>query len=251
MTLGGSICIRNGNELDYCFVQAIESLLPICDVVSVCDIESTDGTQELLREWCQRDSRIRLCVHPWTDPQGDPGWWPAVLNYARQHCPADYFIHLDADEVLHEDDYGLIKDAALRGAPKFCKRLNFWKDGYHLIPDGVCCGTEVLRMAPTNCPIPSDYPYGPAEPTQKVAQPSDIRIFHYGFLRAPQAFFRKARVVEKIWVNDYDRRLEAAEKFEGNWMEMPGVTGWENGLVKYDGTHPKVIHDWLKERKRL
>lgn len=251
MTLGGSICIRNGIDLDYCFAESITCLLELCDVVSVCDIESTDGTQEALREWVQREPRLRLCIHPWTDPVADVQWWPGVLNYARQHCPADYFIHLDADEILHEDDFGIIRDAALRGAPKFCHRLNFWKDARHLIPEGVCCGTKVLRMAPTNCPIPSDYPYEPANPTQAIAQESSVRVFHYGFLRAPQAFFRKARTVQRIWVNSYDRRLEEAEKFEGNWMEKPEITGWENGLVPYEGPHPKFIGEWLKQRKRL
>jgi len=29
---------------------------------------------------------------------------------------------------------------------------------------------------------------------------------------------------------------------------MPGVTGWENELEPFTGTHPAVIHSWLKER---
>lgn len=251
MTLGGSLCIRNGFALDYCFIEAINSLLAVCDFVSVCDIESTDGTQEFLRAWTQRDAKLRLCVHPWTDPKADPNWWPVVLNYNRQHLETDYFIHLDADEVLHEADYPEIKDAALRGAPKFCRRLNFWRDAHHLIPEGVCCGTKVLRMAPVNCSIPSDYPYPPAEKTLAQGQESGVRIFHYGFLRMDKAFFRKARTVQKIWCNDYDPRLAQAEKFSGNWMEKPGITGWENNLIEYPGTHPALIAIWLTQRRRL
>lgn len=248
-TLGGYICIRNGLDLDYCFKEAIESLLPVCDMVGVSDAESTDGTQEFLRGWTLREPKLVLNVFPWTDPRGSNQWYPEWINYARQHLTTDMAIHLDADEVLHEDDYPLIKEATEKGSVLMLKRLNFWRDAGHLIPEGKCCGTSVLRFAPARMPIPSDYPYEPAAETMKLAAESSVRCFHYGFIRQRDAFFRKAREVQKIWVNSYDPRLEAAEKFDqGHWSTMPGITGWENDLVEYTGTHPAAAQGWLKAR---
>src|SRR5579863_2133626 len=155
MTLGGSVPIRNGIILDYCFREAVESLLPICDKVIICDCDSTDGTREFVDEWAARESKLVVANFPWTNPSGTTDWWPTFLNYSRQHLPTDHFIHLDGDEVLHEDDYEKIKSAAERRSVLFFKRLNFWRDAKHVIPDGVCCGTKVLRMAGTNQPIPS------------------------------------------------------------------------------------------------
>lgn len=248
MKLGGGICIRNGNVLDYCWREAVQSLLGVCDVVSVSDGESDDGTQQELRAWAEQDPRLILNVHPWTDPKGTNQWWPDWMNYNRQHCPADYFVHLDADEVLHEEDYERIRKLAETGNPWYCRRYNFWHDPRHLIPEGKCCGSRVLRLARSQDPIPSDYPYGPAEATCIRALDSDIGIYHYGFLCERSAFFRKAREVQRIWTNSFDPRLEQAEAFEGNWSAMPGVTGWENKLDEFTGTHPKVVHQWLKNR---
>lgn len=247
MTLGGNVCIRNGTLLDYPWKEAVRSLLPICDKVIVCDCDSTDGTREQIDEWCNHEPKLIPLNFPWTDPKGDVNWWPTWLNYAREHLPTEMHIQLDADEVIHEDDYSTIKTEAKAGHTCFFKRLNFWRDPDHLIPEGVCCGTKVLRMAPTDMPIPSDYPYEPAARTMATAHEINARVFHYGFLREKKAFFRKAREVQRIWVNSFDPRLEAAEKHEGHWSEMPGVTGWENNLVNYDGSHPSAIRMWLEE----
>ena len=248
MTLGGNICIRNGFRLDYPWREATRSLLAICDEVVVCDCDSDDGTRRWIDDWAKTEPKITVVNYPWTDPRGDTNWWPTFLNYSRQHLSTDMHLQLDADELIHEGDHELIRRAAEARSTLFCHRLNFWRDPQHLIPEGVCCGTKVLRLAPANMPIPSDYPFEPAAATMASAQDSPIRIFHYGFLRHREAFFRKAREVQRIWVNSYDPRLEKAEGFAGNWMTMDNVTGWEGQLVPYSGTHPKEIHQWLKER---
>lgn len=248
MTLGGNVCIRNGSLLDYCWREAVNSLLPICDEVVICDCDSGDGTRQQIDYWAMREPKITPVNFPWTDPKATDQWYPEWINYARQHLSTDMHIHLDGDEVLHEADYEKIQRASESSSILFFNRLNFWTDPKHLIPEGVCLGTKVLRMAPANRPIPSDYPYGPAEDTVRAATESSIRVFHYGFLRRREAFFKKAREVQRIWTNSYDPRLEAAEKTEGDWSKTPGITGWEDRLVDYHGDHPSVIHDWLKAR---
>jgi len=248
MTLGGNVCVRNAKKLDYCWVQAVQSLLNVCDKVILCDCDSDDGTRQEIDEWVKREPKLIPLNFPWTDPKGTSDWYPEWINYSRQHLPTDMHIQLDADEILHESDYGKIRKAAEDRKILIFNRLNFWTDHQHLIPEGFCCGTKVLRIAPTNMPIPSDYPYSPAAETMRLAEHSDIRVFHYGFIREKAAFFRKAREVLRIWANAYDPRLEAAEKYDGHWSKSPGVTGWENKLVEYNGDHPQLIKEWLKIR---
>jgi len=246
-TLGGNVCIRNGFRLDYCWREAVKSLLPVCDQVVICDCDSQDSTREFIDRWASQEPKIVVVNYPWTDPRGSSDWWPTWLNYSRQHLSTDMHIQLDADEVLHEEDYELVRNGRDAKATLFFHRLNFWKDHRNLIPDGHCCGTKVLRMAPANMPLPSDYPWEPAAATMAQAVQSAIRVFHYGFLRHREQFFLKAREVQRIWVNDYDPRLQKAETFAGNWMTMEGVTGWENHLVPYEGRHPSAIQQWLKD----
>jgi hypothetical protein len=62
MTLGGLVCIRNGFRLGYCFVEAVQSLLPICDEVVICDCDSDDGTGEVyIREWAHKEPKLTIC----------------------------------------------------------------------------------------------------------------------------------------------------------------------------------------------
>lgn len=251
MKLGGIVCIRNGDELGYCWRECIQSLLPVCDVVAVSDGESLDGTQELLRAWADHEPKLVLNVYPWPNPKGNPSWYADWIQYARMHAPADYVFHLDADEVLHEESYEEVLRLALRpSSDRFsvvCRRFNFWRDNWHLIPEGHCCGHEVIRMAPQNLFLASDG-YDPrGEEVPQLAQASGIKIMHYGFIRPWDKFFSKARNLQRLYFDQYDPRLEKAEALKENWASMPGVTGWEDQLTDYEGTHPKVMHDWLRK----
>ena len=247
-TIGGFLCARNLISLDYCWREAIQSMLPICDQISVSDCESTDGTLEALREWSKAEPKITICHFPWTDPKGDPSWYPGWLSHARENLKTDYAIYLDADEIFEPAHLQRIRDGAERGEVLQCYRWNFWRDPKHLIPKGVCLGTDVIRAAPQRMFLPSDYPDPRATEAMSLAKPAEVWIYHYGFLRERGAFFRKARTVQRIWANDYDPRLEKAETFDGQWATMPGVTGWEDKLANFDFPHPEIIKPWLRER---
>ena len=248
MNLAGLITVRNGNSLDYCWREAALSLLGVCDELVLHDVSSDDGTWQEIQSCAVMEPKITPLRSEWTDPQGDIYWWPKTLNLARDAAHCKMVIHLDADEILHEDDYPKIRAAAEQGRTLYLHRLNFWKDSRNLIPVGQCCGTRVLRMCPRHMHLPSDYPYAPSESTEKLAEISAIRIFHYGFLRKREAFFAKTRAVQRIWANDYDVRLEAAEKDPQAWATNPCVSNWVNDLIPYEGSHPEIIKDWLKER---
>lgn len=252
MTLGGNVVIRNGNELDFCWREAVASLLPVCDVVSVCDGQSTDGTQEEVRDWMTREPKLSLCVYEWKNPKGYPDFFVDWINYGREHVKADYQFQLDADEVLSELSYPYIQLIKQRSMEKpfsiAMNRLNFWRDTHSLIPKGQCCSAEVIRIAPTNMWMASDGYHPKGEEVAKIGEFVGIDIFHYGFLRKREAFFKKERLLQGYFFDTYDERLAKAETAPGNWMAMEGVTGWENQLKEYTGPHPLVARGWLRER---
>jgi glycosyltransferase involved in cell wall biosynthesis len=249
-TLGAAIVIRNGNELDFSWRECIKSVLPVCDEVVVCDGQSTDGTQEEIRSWMRREPKLKLCVWDWPDPKGDPDFFVRWINYAREHLSTKWHLQLDADEILHEKSHPLVRAFIEQGVQTaICTRYNFWGDHRHLIPEGHCLGKKVIRIAPQRIWLASDGSHPMGAEACMMAKPSGVEIFHYGFLRKRQAFFKKERLLQNYFFNSYDPRLEKAETFKGNWMEMPGLCGdWENKLDPYEGRHPKIIHEWLKER---
>lgn len=256
MSLGGNVCVRDGIKLDYCWREAVLSLLPVCDVVVVCDGGSTDGTLEEVRAWCDREPKLKLCCYPWTDPRGDIEFWVNWLNFAREHVPCTHHIQLDADEVLDEHSYGAVRKYARANNPRYtlkCARLNFWRDHRHLIPHGVCLGHEVVRLAPQEMWLPSDgaHPKGSEAVAAAYPSPPHITIFHYGFLRRRDAYFAKSKALHGFFFNGYDQRLVDAEKDTeqgGNWMDAIKNVEWTERLLPYDGHHPAVAHGWLRER---
>lgn len=251
ITLGGNICIRNGFDLDYCFREAIESLLPVCDEVVVCDGESTDGTQEFIRVWMQREPKIKLCVYKWPNPKGDPDFWVSWIQYCRSHITSDYEIQLDADEVLSEKSYPAIQEfKQSKRKPRmsfWCNRYNFWRDTKSLIPHGVCLGHRVVRIAPQDVWMPSDGCHALGAEAVEMAVHSGIEIFHYGFLRKTEAFFRKARALQGYFFNGFDQRLADVENKSGWMTEVEGVE-WTSRLMPFEGEHPLIMKNWLKER---
>lgn len=249
MTLGGNVCIRNGLELDFPFVECIKSLLPVCDLVSVSDGESTDGTQEFLRNWRKSEPKIVLNVYPWPDPKGNPDWWVEWLDYNRQHVRCDWQIQLDADEVLHEKSYEEIRQFIQKpGQTAVVTRHNFWLDHRHTIQEGVCLGKRVVRVAETGLWLASDGYHPKGEKAASLGVDTGIEIFHYGFIRKPEAFFKKERLLQGYFFNQYDQRLEAVEGKPGNWMADPSVGDYCGHLDEYHGTHPAEAQAWLRER---
>ncbi len=254
MKIWGNVCIRDGIRLDYPFFECIKSLLPVCDYVSVCDGQSTDGTQELIREWMRNEPKIVLCVYEWPHPKGDVDFWVKWLNYNREHTNGDFQIQLDADEILSENSYDevlrRVRHAKSTNFSLWCKRFNFYRDDRHLIPHGVCLSNKVVRIAPRDVWMPSDGPHPNGHACVNMANESNIEIYHYGFLRHREAYFAKCKDLQKFFFNTYDDRLVKAEADSGNWMENCDV-GWQNNLDTFQGEHPKIIQQWLADRANL
>lgn len=245
--LSGYVPVRNGDSLDYCWRLAAESLLAVCDEVIICDADSTDGTHEAADEWSSREKRLRVINYPWPNPVGDPWMLQKWLNFIREQVRYSSQITLDADEVLHPDSYPEICAAAHRGECRWFKRMNFWKDSRHLVPDGWVCGMNVARLGPSELMMVSDNPHPDGEPEirRRATYHDSLRIWHLGFLRKPAAFFAKSKAMQSFICNSYDPRLTEAEKTGQPWYEL---STFPAELVPYDGPHPEIVHEWLKAR---
>jgi glycosyltransferase involved in cell wall biosynthesis len=249
MNLSGLVCTRNCIDQDYCFVECITSMLTYCDEVVVHDKQSTDGTLEALKEWASRDPRIRVIEGVWENPRGDHGWYVRWINEAKSHVRHGMLLHMDADEVISED-------YATRSAIQACvekkdaialDRINFVRDARSVIPEGECCGRWVVRVGPSHLHWVSDEPHRRGEvPLLDIAHIEPMaRIYHLGFLRRREAFYKKARVVLGAFFNEFDTRLATAESEGGHPFEK---FPWWNRLDRYTGDYPPSVRSWLLAR---
>jgi len=105
-TISGYTTTKNCIESNYPWRECIQSMLGFCNEVVVVDGGSTDGTYEALQEWAKEEERLNLYLvnRDWSAKRF------AVFDglqkgAARAKCRGDFCWQMDADEVVHEDDY--------------------------------------------------------------------------------------------------------------------------------------------------
>ena len=254
MKISGYTFVRNATIFDICIEECVRSLVPVCDEIVVCHAESTDDTQSRLAALSIEWPRIKIVQVPWEYPVGEPRWFIEAINKARGFLKYPMQLWLDADEVLDDSEecHKRVLDIAERKACAWFERLNFVRDAWTLIPDGHCVGRYVARMGPSHLFMPSDEPYHDGEPPirEHAERHPELRIFHYGFLRDYQAFYRKNRENNMLWFGKADRRfIEFEQQGRHDWWE---VGDWCDKLQEYKGGyHPTFAHQWLRERGAL
>ena len=112
MKVSGFTIVKNAVKFDYPVVEAITSVLPLCDEfivnVGVCD----DGTLELIQ--AIDSPKIKIIQSDWDDTLREGGKLLAVeTNRAFDAVSADshWAFYIQADEVLHEKYIDIIRAA--------------------------------------------------------------------------------------------------------------------------------------------
>lgn len=246
-SIGGTIILHNAIEFDYCWRESILSMLPMCDVVIALECKSTDNTREELEKFAVEHPKVLVRDGPWNPGPG--GFWLSEsTNAARSIVGTDYHVNLQADEVFGDHAPGHVRLWAENRKLVLFNRLNFWGDHRHLIPANTVCGDYTFRAAPTEIPSVGDAES--LEPRHENRALATFPIFHYGFLRHTQAYVKKTRYVQTAWTGSYDPTVDIVEK-EGIAALASGKTPTAHPLSScrpYDGPHPVVAHQWLKDR---
>ncbi len=251
-TIGGNVRIWRGNELDFGWKEAVQSLLPFCDVVSVCFMRSMDGSLDELIKWAKHERRLRIVHRPFVHPRDDqPEWSVNYLNYAREHLGTDYHVQLDADEVFCERCEDIIRRAAEKNKVLYCRRFNFVYDPWHLIPEHHVCGFMCIRCAPTRMWMPLDCPHPNAQEIMGAAQESELEIFHYGFLRKRDVLLNKFK--QRYTTPEYQEKLRVVEDKMASgadglvsFWEQCGELWADAPLGEFNGEHPALGKQWLE-----
>jgi glycosyltransferase involved in cell wall biosynthesis len=115
MKVSGFTFIHNALEGGYPIVEAIEAVEPYVDEIVIVDMQSTDGTRELLerlprqyREPYIQQVPIRIIDGRWGNQAGE------TLRQAHNlytECQGDIIIHFEADEVYDDSLIRAIRQA--------------------------------------------------------------------------------------------------------------------------------------------
>lgn len=138
MIVSGLTILRNVIALDYPFLEAIRSALPICDEFIVVVGRSDDGTLEAVRGLSE--PKIRIVETVWSEKVRPQDCVLAQQTNIGLHlCQGDWVIYLQANEVLHESTLPVLLELmkkhkdTLDVEAMLLERLTFWGDYQHVI----------------------------------------------------------------------------------------------------------------------
>jgi hypothetical protein len=104
--------IRNAVQYDYPIVEAIKSILPLCDEFVVAVGKSEDNTLQLIQSI--QDTRIRIIETEWDDSLREGGRVLAVETdkaYQAISDDVDWCFYIQGDEAVHEKYHPAIRNA--------------------------------------------------------------------------------------------------------------------------------------------
>jgi len=233
---------------DYCFIEALQSMSGVCDHVFVCDAGSDDGTLEQLYflELVSSDLTV-LKYDKWHTQSGKEklSYFTNLAIEVAEKKGYEYVLSVQADEVLHESSYHVIRKAVEQGAEGYIvSRINLWGSPYtqlNVPQERKPCSTEILRLAKAK--------YRAYDDAESLAAPanfdyvSDIRIYHAGFVRKREVMVEKIRHMQAdVFGMTPDEKLKGMEVFDPwAWFDRSDVTLINEPL-------PKFMQEWAEER---
>ena len=249
MKVTGFTFIRNGVKLDYPIVEAIQSILPICDDFVVAVGNSEDDTLGLIQ--AIDPSKIRIIETIWDDSLRENGAALAVeTNKAFQaiESDCDWAFYIQGDEVIHEQYLPIIKSAMERFKDdKKVDGLLFHYRHFYGSYDYVGASNswykDEIRVIKNDKSIYSfkdaqGFRKGDNEKLNVIGIPAYVN--HYGWVKDPRAMQQKQESFHKLWHNDewLDKNVDNVEAFE--------YEKHVSELKRFTESHPKVMEERLK-----
>jgi len=243
MKVSGFTFVRNAVQYDYPIVEAITSILPLCDEFIVAVGNSSDTTRDLIESI--NSSKIRILDTIWDDSLREGGQTFALeTNKAFKgiSTDADWAFYIQADEVVHEKYHdGILKAMdQFKDDPKvdalLFNYLHFY-GSYDYLGDAYRWYRREVRIIKNDNSITS---YKDAQGFRKRlniklnAKLIEAYIHHYGWVRDPRAMQGKRRSFNHFYFDDewIEKNVGSAEKFD--------YTGIDS-LRAFQGTHPDVM----------
>lgn len=246
MKVCGFTFIRNAEKFDFPVVEAITSILPVCDHFVVAVGNSDDNTREIIEKISP--DKISIVETVWDETlQKDGVVYAAETDKAFDAVPPEYdwCFYIQGDEVVHEkylpDIQNAMQDNLNR---KEVEGLLFRYKHFYGTFDYVAVSRKwyrnEVRIIRNDKSIRS---YRDAQGFRKNGQklnvvPVDAEIYHYGWVRHPRFMQEKIDEVRKF----YDGISEAEALKKAGEQEF-NYSGKYDMLASFEGTHPAVMKE--------
>ena len=248
MKVSGFTFIRNAVNNDYQIVEAITSILPICDEFVVAVGNSEDETRKLIEDI--QSPKIRIIDTTWDDSLREGG---RVFSIETDKALAaiakdtDWAFYIQGDEVIHEKYLPLIKkemeenlnDPEIEGL--LLKYLHFY-GSYDYYGDTRRWYRREIRVIKN---LPGMKSYKDAQgfriDDRKIkVKLIDAYVYHYGWARPPKGLTTKGRNFSKFYHDEEWQKANMTEAYEFQYDNADRIR-------PFKGTHPKAMADRIEK----
>ncbi len=249
MKVSGFTFIRNALKYDYPIVEAILSILPICDEFIIAVGNSDDDTLSLIQKIDSK--KIKIIQTVWDDSLRANGEVLAIeTNKAFKAISpdSDWAFYIQGDEIVHEKYLNSIQLTMQKYA------LDYEVDGllfdykhfygsYDFVGSSNNWYKKEIRIIRNNKQIYSfkDAQGFRKEDNKKLKVVSaNASIYHYGWVKDPRSMQSKQEDFSKLWHNDewISKNIENVEVFE--------YEKHISQLSRFDGNHPMVMKERIE-----
>lgn len=257
MKVIGFTIIRNAIKFDYPIVEAISSILPLCDEVVVAVGNSEDETLALVEQIDK--NKITILRTVWDDSLREGGRVLAVETdkaFQAIRADADWCFYIQADEVVHEQYLDTIKNEMrkYKDNPNVDGLLFHYKHFYgsfDYVGESWRWYRREIRIVKNNKNI---FSYRDAQGFRKRTNLAyqqageklrvkliDAYIYHYGWVREPAAMQRKQTSFSSLYHDDQWVNEHMANSSEFDYTNI-------DSLELFTGSHPAVMKNRISRK---
>ncbi len=243
MKVSGFTIIRNAVNNDYPVVEAITSVLPVCDEFVVAVGKSDDATLKLIQNI--PSDKIRIIETVWDDTLREGGRTFALETdkaFQAISTDSDWCFYIQADEVLHEKYYEIVRDAMIRfkddkSVDGLLFNYKHFYGSYDYVGESWRWYRREIRVIKNNKHI---FSYKDAQGFRKKPNVKlwvkliDAYIYHYGWVKDPRLMQKKINNWYTFYRNDLwiNNNVVADQEFD---------YGNSSSLERFEESHPKVM----------
>lgn len=242
MKVAGFTFIRNAVKNDYPVVEAITSILPLCDEFVVALGNSDDDTESLIKGI--NSPKIRIIHTVWDEGLRDGGAVFAAETdkaFAAISPDADWAFYIQGDECVHEQYLPEIRremeanlnNPAVEGL--LLKYLHFY-GSYDYYGHSRRWYRREIRVLRNNKAVHS---YRDAQGFRWDGRKLNVKlidayIYHYGWVKPPAGLKNKLRNFNQFYHDDAWLAENLPETYAFDYQNA-------DRLVRFTGTHPAVM----------
>ena len=250
MKVTGFTIIRNAIKYDYPVVEAIISVLPVCDEFLVSVGNSEDGTMELIKGI--NSPKIKIMESVWDDSLREGGKLLSIeTNKAFDAIDksSDWCFYIQSDEVIHEKYHETIREGMKKYKDdKSVEGLLFnythFYGSYNYVGNSHNWYRNEIRIIRNDKKIRSykDAPgFRKTDDSKLNVKAIDAHVYHYGWVKPPKAQQAKQENFHKMWHDDawMKKNIAAVDEFDYSKIDS---------LAEFKDTHPKVMQERVSKQ---